>query len=389
MEFHYDPKSGVHMAFIKGVYVCEECGIEAPVVEVKMTPAGTEETHRCPDHPDVPLRLHHHMVPDPIALDPHKEYEWNASRQHNDGKPTVWKQNYEANRPLVTGRSVWDLPTADVVYLVGSGPSLMKNAKALAGIKTGAIVCLNDALRFMAGVRTTVARYFLAVDFIFDRLQSQHVAGWTAILPPIVAPALPKLPWADIRWIRSAVHQGVLDEISTNHVGWWRYYEGLNCAYAAVQFIVQILKPQKLVLVGVDCALTGGFRHPGEQQRWEPGIIVEHDSCGFPVMTNEMFKSQRDYLFTQLFFMQLAGIQIVNATEGGILPEAMTVRVAPRRPLAEEVKKNEERFRAHPESEKGVDVWGRSVPDEGGGKEIVPGVSGQEAQPQKAAEKEA
>jgi len=383
LEFMRDPKTGIHMAFIKPVFVCPICGIEAPVVLVveDLKAGRREETYQCPVHPDAVLIQHHHMVPDPCSVDPNRDYGWQASRQHNDGKPDLWKANYERNRELITGRTVSaaTVPTAKVVYLVGSGPSLGKNVQQLMGVRTGAIVALNDSLRGVTNHNPGVDKYFFAVDFIFDRIEAVNVGGWTAVLPPICAPKLPRLPWKDLLWIRSGVHCAVLDEIYANHGGLWKYYEGLNCTYAAVQFILQALKPEKIVLVGMDCGFTGGHRHVDEKLKWEPGYIVEYDGAGGPCISNDMMKSQRDYLFAQLFFAQLAGVQTVNCTEGGTMPEAMTVRVAPRGALAEVVKLNEASY-VHTEGDGRVDVRGGQVQDKGGGKAVVPGVPGKKAQ---------
>ncbi|HUW57734.1 MAG TPA: hypothetical protein VMZ92_13930, partial [Planctomycetota bacterium] len=216
LEFMRDPKTGIHMAFVKPVLVCPECGVEAPLVGVveDLVAVNREETYRCPAHPKAKLIQHHHMVPDPCSVDPTRDYGWQASRQHHDGKPDLWKANYARNRELITGRTVCPetVPEAKVVYLVGSGPSLGKNAKVLMGVRSGAIVALNDSLRFITNHNPGVAKYFFAVDFIFDRLEPVNVGGWTAILPPVCAPKLPRLPWHDILWIRSGVHAPVIDE---------------------------------------------------------------------------------------------------------------------------------------------------------------------------------
>jgi hypothetical protein len=329
MEFHFDKEAGLHLALVNEVWVCPVCKMEAPVVSTVTDATGTRRTFRCPTHPDAVLTPAHHMIPDPVALMPGKNYGWEASRQPGDLKPEMWQKNWDANKPVITDRSVWDLPEADggIVYLVGSGPSLAKQLPLFENIKRGTVITLNDAQRYVRG------HYFFALDYVFDRLKPEHAAGTTAILAAVVTPMLARLPWKDIRWVRSAAKAPIATDISVAHPKLWAYWEGLNCTTAAIQTIAAIFKPQTLVLCGMDCGFPNGERHIGEPLKYEPGQVVECDFEGRPVITDPMMLSQRDYLATLCTFFAFAGVHVVNATEGGIAFHKLELEIAPRAPL--------------------------------------------------------
>jgi hypothetical protein len=271
------------------------------------------------------------MIPDPVALVPGKDYGWSASHQEGDVKPKHWKENWDINRPLITERSVWDLPKADggIVYLVGSGPSLKKQLPLFKTIKRGTVITLNDAQRYVKG------HYFFALDYVFEKLSQEHVRDTTAILAAVVHPGLSTLPWKDVRWIRSAAKAPVATDIAEAHPKLWPYWEGLNCTTAAIQAICSIFQPEKLVLCGMDCGFPGGMRHIDEPLKYEPGQVVESGPDGEPVLTDAMMMSQRDYLAALCAFMTFAGIQVVNATEGGLAFHKLELHIAPRVPLSD------------------------------------------------------
>ena len=332
MDFVWDKASGLHLCLIKPVWVCPECGKEAPIFEKRITAEGTYDTYRCPNHPDAKLIQQHHMAPDLVSMDPRKDYGWGVSQQHGDPKARFWEQNYEANRGLIDGQSVWDLPQSNIVYLVGSGPSLKEQLPLFDKIGEGVVITLNDAQRYVKG------DYFFTVDFIFENLGPEHARDTVALLPPYATPKLTRLPWKDIRWIRSGAHNPIMERISNAHPNVWHYWEGLNGTYACMQFIVQILKPQIVVLVGMDAAFSGGQDHIGKDLKWDETHRVVQGPDNSSWLTSEILLSQRDYMMAQLMYLTLGGIKVWNAS-GGIVPEVMHVRVAPRVELGEAIGK--------------------------------------------------
>ena len=324
MELIFDPKTGMQLMLVKPVWVCPECQMEATVVKTVTTPSGVQTTYQCPQHPGSALMQQSHMVPDLTALKQNADYGWAGSRQHGDKKAWFWKRNYADLKDIVTERSVWDLPQSDVVYVVGSGPSLKKNAKLLRERAGGVVLALNDAVRYVS------PDYFLAVDFVFDRVKPRHARNVTAIFPPVVPPKLARLPWKDVRWIRSGVRAPFWDDIEKHHGSLWRYWEGLNCTYAALQLVYDRLKPKTIVLVGIDCGFPDGCRHIGEPILWEPDLKVVEGPGRKPVISNDIMLAQRDYLAAQCYFLRMRGIEVINATEGGLAAEGIRpdVRVA-------------------------------------------------------------
>lgn len=329
MELLFDREAGIHVALVNEVWVCETCNVEAQIAESHTVNGTTQTVYRCKEHPDAKLKRAHHMIPDPVALVPGKDYGWEASRQVGDVKPKFWKENWDANRPVITEKSIWNLPEADdgTVYLVGSGPSLQKQIPLFEKIKRGTVVTLNDAQRYVKG------HYFFALDYVFDRLEPEHAKDTTAILSAVVNPKLARLPWKDVRWIRSAAKAPVATEISDAHPKLWPYWEGLNCTVAAIQAICAVMKPRRVVFCGQDCGFPGGMRHIGEPLKYEATQRVMEGPEGEPVITDDMMLAQRDYLAALSTFMSFAGIQVINATEGGLAFHELRIPVAPRVPL--------------------------------------------------------
>jgi len=314
MYIKYDDESGMRLAMMREVWVCPECHVEGDLVQTITTAAGEQKTYQCPTHPGAKLRPASHMVPDPCAIRQDVEYSWSASRQHRDGREKLWTANFKANGEVITTRSAWDIPTADKVYVVGGGPSVKKQAKHLNQLDDGVVIAMSRGLKYVK------ADYFLALDHVFKDLAPRHVKGVTAILAPVVAPALARLPWADRRWIASAVHNNLNDAIRKTHPTLWKYYEGLNVTYVAMQLCATVFKAKRVVLVGIDCSFPMDEHHAGEALKFEPGLIVAGTPTGGACITNPMMVEQRAYMVAQILFMQAHGIKVEVAGDEGIIP---------------------------------------------------------------------
>ncbi len=314
---------------------CLECGCAVPP---EMAPPA-----ECPKHPGKPLHRLYITVPDPFEIDPHKDYGWTNTRSLNETYEPALRANYAANKPLMTNKSVWDLPHDDVCYLVGCGPSLELRGQIplFEKIQRGAVFCMNEAINHVKLAPGSDTRlYFVCVDWKRDSIVTERLKGnpdAIAILSPTVAPEIARLPWKEIRWIRTAGHAPFLDEITKDWPDLWGYFEGINVSFMAFQVMASFIHPRVLILAGMDCAYTEGRKRIGQAFAPEAGqqYVGVTDCNGKPVMTHKVYQDIAAFTEAMMTFFALRGVRVINATEGGILSDRLTVPIGTRIKLAE------------------------------------------------------
>ena len=137
--------------------------------------------------------------------------------------------------------------------------------------------------------------------------------------------------------MRSGASDRLTDRIAQEHPNLWKHFEGTNCSFAAYQFIAQLLKPKALILAGMDCAFPERMRRldgekidgpkPGEQ------FMVALDPDGVPWITNDTYMKIAEMTAAMLLHFSLAGVNVLNATEGGIIAEKLLITMARRSTL--------------------------------------------------------
>jgi hypothetical protein len=326
------PDNGQKALSIDQIWVCPDCGCFAQPHEQKWS---------CEAHPDRPAELKHITV-----TDPYEAVTFNKAtvRPVHDPRVAHWKRNYAANASIIKN-SVYDLPQSDVVYLVGCGPSLEVNGHWLRHVSNGTIITLNDALNWVPN-----ADYFLCMDHVFQNTRGN--AKTTAVLAPTVRNELARLPWKDVRWMRSsATGTEPFETIHKRHPDLWLYDEGLNCTFTAYQFIAQILNPKCLVLVGLDCGFSPDRERVGKALSWndKDQYVVVPDAFGRPTLCNGLYSRVINFTVAMLSWFQKHGCQVVNANAGGALPTQIGIQsvetVAPMQPLPDVIRADNERKR--------------------------------------------
>lgn len=237
-----------------------------------------------------------------------------------------WLDNYEENRSLIT-RPATDVEPSDVVYLVGSGPSLERNAPELLRVTRGVKVAANWTLSWFAdmGMGLDVFDYFTCIDYHIKAQDSRDYPNTTAVMDVVVNPSVPRVNFKDRIWFTSDAQAGnpAAQKAQEENDGLPEYDAGLNVTFSALQWIVMALKAKTIVLVGTDCALTWGRYHCGtwgEYKFWHPAeYAVIEDLYGRPTMSVKGLVDIADWTMGALYFIREAGIRVINASEEGIL----------------------------------------------------------------------
>jgi hypothetical protein len=249
------------------------------------------------------------------------------------GRAERWEANYAANAAMIR-RMADDVPPSDVVYLVASGPSLERNGPALLDIRRGVKVAVNWTLNWSAqtGYPVSLFDYFMCVDFALKPEGWADFPDVTGVFDVLINPPVAEKAWKDRLWFCSAA-QGenpTALKARVEHPTLPEYDTGLNVTYCALQWACLALKARTVVVVGADCALTWGRYHCGSWAKyddWKPvEFIVMRDNYGVPVVSLEHLVAIADWTGGAFYWMQKAGIRVINATEGGILSQFCEIK---------------------------------------------------------------
>jgi len=229
-----------------------------------------------------------------------------------------YELNYAVNKAYIA-LSAGDVPQSDVVYLVGSGPSLRTNWKEILDVSRGLVVGVNQT---PALIPTERMDYFFCIDGTLDgshwRRRMQDTVG---IFDVAVTTAVHQGDFREMRWFVPASRSAFYDRVQADFPNLVRLEHGLNVTFTALSWIVRVLRAKTIVLVGMDCACPGGMRHFDEPLVFEAKeeYLVAKDVRGGAVITTRNYFDMAEWHTAALYFLKEAGVRVINATEGGIL----------------------------------------------------------------------
>jgi len=236
-----------------------------------------------------------------------------------------YELNYTVHKPHID-LSAGDVPESDVVYLVGSGPSLRKNWRHILDVTRGVVVGVNQA---PALIPTECMDYFFCIDYSLD---GSH---WSAGMPNTVGifdvaatPAVHRGKFKEMRWFVPSSRSAFYDKVRNDFPRLVMLEHGLNVTFSALSWIVRCLKAKTIVLVGMDCAFSDSMRHFDEPLMFDADeeYLVAKDAGGRAVMTNRIYLDMGEWHTGVFYFLKDAGIRVINATEGGILTNFVELR---------------------------------------------------------------
>jgi len=229
-----------------------------------------------------------------------------------------YELNYVVHQPHIE-LSAADLPESDVVYLVGSGPSLRKNWEHVLDVTRGVVVGVNQA---PALIPTERMDYFFCIDYSLDGSHwSQGMQQTIGIFDVAVTPAVHRSDFKEMRWFVPASRSAFYDKARNDFPQLVMLEHGLNVTFTALSWIVRCLKARTIVLVGMDCAFPESMKHFDEPLAFDADeeYLVARDVAGRAVITNRIYLDLAEWHTGVFYFLKEAGIRVINATEGGIL----------------------------------------------------------------------
>jgi len=240
-----------------------------------------------------------------------------------------YELNYVVNKPHIR-LSAGDVPGSEIVYLVGSGPSLRKNRRHLADVRRGVVVGVNQT---PAIVPTERMDYFFCVDWSLDgshwKGRMQRTVG---VFDVAVTPAVHLGNFREMRWFLPAGRSAFYDRARQEFPHLVILEHGLNVTFSALAWIVRALRAKTIVLVGMDCAFSDGMKHFFEPLTFDRSedYFVASDLDGRAVITNRIYLDVAEWHAAAFYFLKEAGIRVINATEGGILTNFVEKRTLAR-----------------------------------------------------------
>ena len=229
-----------------------------------------------------------------------------------------YELNYVANRPHVR-LSAGDVPRSDVVYLVGSGPSLRKNWMHLLDVTRGVVLGVNQTPGLIPTERMD---YFMCIDYSLDGSHwRDRMHGTVGIFDVAATPAVHLGSFKEKRWFVPASRSPFYDKARLAFPHLVMLEHGLNVTFTALSWIVRVLKARTIVLVGMDCSCPESMRHFDEPLVFDAGeeYLVAKDVRGHAVITNRIYLDMAEWHTGVFWFLKDARIRVINATEGGIL----------------------------------------------------------------------
>ncbi len=240
----------------------------------------------------------------------------------------IWMVNAKANRPHVKYTieelkdKHWGLP----IYVVGTGPSLMKNMDKLRNVKDGIIIATNNAINILP--KDIKIDYYCVVDGrLPKRWWDDCRTDFKLISVPLVTNDLvSKFDPENIYWTRFAGNTGpnqCFDEYPELPCLEPGYVVGFTATNAAFY-----MGGNPIVLVGMDCCLTNGYLHAGDTSKAHvlngESYQVAIDVYGTPQVTSSTYMRGMWKLAASAK-LNGANTWFINATEGGCLTEHVSI----------------------------------------------------------------
>ena len=241
-----------------------------------------------------------------------------GSTSTNPERIEQYQLNYIVNKPKVE-LSAGDVPESEVVYVVGSGPSLRKNHQHIRGVSRGVVVSVNQTPMI---IPTEHMDYFFCIDYSLDGSHwKDRMHETVGIFDVAATPAVHLGNFKEMRWFVPASRSPFYDKARHDFPHLVMLEHGLNVTFTALSWIVRVLEAKTIVLVGMDCSCPDGMRHFNEPHAFDPEeeYLVAKDIRGHAVITNCIYLDMAEWHTGVFYFLKEAGIRVINATEGGIL----------------------------------------------------------------------
>jgi len=238
------------------------------------------------------------------------------------------------------------LPQVDTVFLVGSGPALMKNWRELERVKGKpgvAIVGCNELLQYLS---PGLLDYFLCLDACSP---DKWWEGWdcsqtTAVFAPITPPSFKRADWKRMLWYKIGLQSDFNSFINNRKGHLTTLIPVFGVGPLELQF-AWLLRPKRVVLVGhsyaydrIDGVIYEHINEPLLEDRWE-GVLSTIGECatvdidGNPVVTDFHILMCGSATLAHCQVLLDNGIEVLNCTEGGVLRSSLEIPAFRDRPL--------------------------------------------------------
>lgn len=267
------------------------------------------------------------VVPDFATLD---DDAWNFFGTDRPAKYKMRRaeKNLRRNRAVAGSPDLRELTGcyANVpCYIVGSSPSLAKNARELLRVERGVVIALNAAVRGIP----ILPDYFFFADYAFDLarwlggVETEDVSG---VFSATCHYSAARFPWREAYYFNYANNGPVAQATRRRHPELACLAESYEVAFPALHF-AYLAGCDPIVLVGNDHCLAGdGAYHVNPDDPFNAGKTFElTDVHGRNVWTTGFLANAAARLTVAARFLGLAGRTVINATEGGILKYCMRI----------------------------------------------------------------
>lgn len=233
-------------------------------------------------------------------------------------KDAMWSANVEFNRPNIKHgiKTLYDTVCDKGVIIAGSGPSLQTEQLKNIDTKKWDIIACNDAYRLLDGQ----AKYFFLLEAEANKKWWSKIGSkTTAILCIHSHPEAGTQPWNAKFWFTAQPYKDGVPANAELAPELGALHEQLNCTMSAFH-LAYMMGYKKIVFVGCDFAYTGGKSHVGEQAEYREVIYGnELDVNGGMVLTDKVLSLQARCHEAETYFLERAGVKVINCTEGGIM----------------------------------------------------------------------
>lgn len=207
--------------------------------------------------------------------------------------------------------------------IVGSGPGLLRNGTLISRVPNVYTVALNAGLKYFRG-REGVIDFYFSLDWKgdptwLDGVDTTGIELLTSVTtPPALLDRFDK--YGHFVGMTSTIdgEEGVNEKFG--HLG--TLDAGLTGTYSAMHFAWRC-GAKRIVLVGQDFAVRFGLYHWDEPLPWkvanERKFHAAEDADGTTLLTDYELKRNMSLIRAAAMWCREDGVEVVNATEGGIL----------------------------------------------------------------------
>lgn len=244
-----------------------------------------------------------------------------------------WYTNYEANKRFISEETYANHePSCETVIVVAAGPSLEKNIDLLNRIKTNEqvkVIGVNSIIKFLP-----CHDYFFTMDFRISPKMcfSDGQRSPCGVLMTIACPDLATYPQFDrVIWLAADISAELYAPLGWMHKDIPDLTLPANTTMAAMEWAAVYLKAKRIIMIGQDLSfkLVGDKKmlvhYNGEPEPILGGLTTWMDYTKEVVLTHPDYTEIAKRTMPFMHFLRDAGVDVINATEGGILTEECTI----------------------------------------------------------------